>query len=166
MARAVAAGQPLVASVLDRLIDEDPGSQSEAESSRSKTLSDIRMSLRRDLESLLNARRRPHSVPRELGEVTRSLANYGLPDLTNVNAQAEETRHDLCTMLETLLMRFETRFKSVQVHLLENTDPLDRTLRFRIEALMHAEPAPELIVFDTFVEPVTSVVNVKDSEDV
>jgi len=166
MARSPGSGQPLVASVLDRLIDEDPDSSREAESSRSKTLNEIRLSLRRDLEALLNARRRVLSVPRELGEVTRSLASYGLPDLTNVNSQAEETRHDLCTMLETLLLRFETRFKSVEVHLLENSDPLDRTLRFRIEALMYAEPAPELLVFDTFVEPVTSIVNVKDPEDV
>ncbi len=165
MARSIGLHQPLVASVLDRLLDDDPGKASEAEKSRSQTIRDVRQALRRDLEFLLNTRRRVVSVPRELTETNRSLANYGLPDLTNANTQADGTRAELCRMIEVLLERFESRFKSVEVNILDNADPLDRTLRFRIQALMHAEPAPELIVFDTFVEPVTGTVNVRDSVD-
>ena len=165
MARQVSPTKPLVASVLDRLLDDDPGNEKESEKSRNQTLREVRQSLRRDLESLLNARRRVVSVPRALSETNHSLTNYGLPDLTNVNVQSDDTRSGLCRMIELLLERFETRFKTVEVNILDNSDPLDRTLRFRIRALMHAEPAPELVVFDTHVEPVTSTVNVKDSAD-
>ncbi len=165
MARSIGSTKPLVASVLDRLLDDDPDNQKEADKSRNQTLREVRQALRRDLESLLNARRRVLSVPRSLTETNHSLASYGLPDLTNVNVQSDDTRSGLCRMVEILLERFETRFKTAEVSILENSDPLDRTLRFRIRALMHAEPAPELIVFDTHVEPVTSTVNVKDSGD-
>ena len=165
MARQISSAQPLVASVLDRLLDDDPGREQETPKSRNQTLREVRQSLRRDLENLLNARRRVLSVPRPLAETNQSLASYGLPDLTNVNIQSDETRSGLCRMIEILLERFETRFKTAEVTILDNSDPLDRTLRFRIRALMHAEPAPELVVFDTHVEPVTSTVNVKDSAD-
>lgn len=165
MARSIGPTKPLVASVLDRLLDDDPDNEKEPDKSRNQTLREVRQALRRDLESLLNARRRVVSVPRSLAETNHSLASYGLPDLTNVNVQSDDTRSGLCRMVEILLERFETRFKSAEVSILENSDPLDRTLRFRIRALMHAEPAPELIVFDTHVEPVTSTVNVKDSGD-
>ena len=41
-----------------------------------------------------------------------------------------------------MIRKFEPRFKSVRVKLLDNTDPTDRALRLRIDALLYAEPAP------------------------
>jgi type VI secretion system protein ImpF len=45
--------------------------------------------------------------------------------------------------------------------MLENSNPLDRTLRFRIDALLYAEPAPEPVVFDSAMEPATGNVEIK-----
>ena len=162
MAERARSGDLLVASVLDRLLDSEPGKQTETRRSRTQDLREIRESVRRDVEHLLNVRRRCLSVPKALVECNQSLLNYGMPDLTNVNAFSQSARSDLCRLIETLLQRFEPRFKSVSIKLLDNADPLDSTLRFRIEALMHAEPAPEPIVFDSFVEPVTRNVALKD----
>ncbi len=36
---------------------------------------------------------------------------------------------------------------------LTGAEPLDRTLRFRIEALLRVEPAPEPVAFDSTLEP-------------
>lgn len=43
----------------------------------------------------------------------------------------------------------------MKVSLLENLEPEDRTIRFRIEALMYAEPAPEQMIYDSVIDPVT-----------
>ena len=48
--------QPLVPSVLDRLLDDNPGAKSEPPQSRHQVLRDLKQSVRRDLENLLNTR--------------------------------------------------------------------------------------------------------------
>ena len=37
----------------------------------------------------------------------------------------------------------------------ENPEPGDRTLRFRIDALLRADPSPEPVIFDSTLEPAT-----------
>jgi type VI secretion system protein ImpF len=41
------------------------------------------------------------------------------------------------------------------VELVANPEPGDRTLRFRIDALLRADPSPEPVVFDSTLEPAT-----------
>ncbi|MCH5373137.1 MAG: type VI secretion system baseplate subunit TssE, partial [Planctomycetes bacterium] len=48
---------------------------------------------------------------------------------------------------------FEPRFLNVQVVPLDTGYAFERTLRFRIEGLIRAYPAPEPIVFDSELEP-------------
>jgi type VI secretion system protein ImpF len=40
--------------------------------------------------------------------------------------------------------------------MLANRDETDRTLRFRIDAMLYAEPAPEPVIFDSELEPLTN----------
>ncbi len=63
--------------------------------------------------------------------------------------------------IEETIRRFETRFLSVRVQLIDTRDRLDTTLRLRIEALLYAEPAPEAVAFDTLVDPTTDAVVVR-----
>ena len=53
--------------------------------------------------------------------------------------------------------------KNVRVQFIDNEDKTDRTLRFRIDALMYADPAPEEVIFDSILEPVLRTVSVEDS---
>jgi type VI secretion system protein ImpF len=55
--------------------------------------------------------------------------------------------------IEAAIRRWEPRFAQLAVSMVENSDPADRTLRFRIEALIYADPAPEPLVFDSYLEP-------------
>ena len=66
-----------------------------------------------------------------------------------------EDREHFRAVIEATIRRFEPRFRSVTVRLLDNTEGLDRTLRLRIDALMHAEPAPEPMTFNSVLEPVS-----------
>jgi type VI secretion system protein ImpF len=153
--------QPLVPSVLDRLIDERPDETREAPKTRSQVLREVKLSLQRDLENLLNTRRRATGWPADLTELEVSLANYGIPDIAGADLGAEENRQHFAETVAETIRRFEPRFQHVDVRMLQNADPLERTLRFRIDALLRAEPAPEPVVFDSSLQPATCNVQVR-----
>jgi type VI secretion system protein ImpF len=153
--------QPLVPSVLDRLIDDQPGTTREAPKSRVQVLRELKQSLRRDLENLLNTRWRGSGWPENLDQLDLSLVNYGIPDMIGAGLGSARNREQFALIIERVIRHFEPRFKTVKVQMLDNTDPLDRTLRFRIDALLYAEPAPEPILFDSALQPTTGNVEVK-----
>jgi type VI secretion system protein ImpF len=155
------AEQPLVPSVLDRLLDFEPELSREAPRNRSQVLRELKQSVRRDLEQLLNTRRRPLPFAGGLKELKQSLVNYGIPDFTGANMSSPEARQEFCRTLQALIRQYEPRFKRADVQLLTNAEPLDRTLRFRIDALLHCDPAPEPVVFDSVLEPSTGAFAVK-----
>lgn len=59
----------LRASVLDRLIDHEPDRKTESEKNRHQFFTEIKESVRRDLETLLNTRFRCLSPPEECKEL-------------------------------------------------------------------------------------------------
>ncbi len=160
MAR-VRTDQPLVPSVLDRLIDEEPSAKREPAKSRSHVLRELKQSVRRDLENLLNTRWRCSNWPQDLDELELSLVNYGIPDITGSSFGSGRSQEEFVRVMERVIRHFEPRFQSVEVEILGNAQPLDRTLRFRINALLRAEPAPEPVVFDSSLQPSTGNVEVK-----
>ena len=150
-------------SILDRLFDNDPNNNVEVDPDQHQKLKELRGSVRRDLENLLNTRYRMIEPENEYTEIQSSLLNYGLPDLATVNISDKEKRKDFIQHMETVLIEYEPRFKSVKVRYMENSDSLDRTLRFRIDATLYADPSPEMVVFDSILEPVTRTVNVEET---
>ena len=96
-------------------------------------------------------------------ELDQSLVNYGIPDFTGANLSSPDSRAQFVRVIEAVIRRYEPRFKAIRVSLSDNVEPLDRTLRFRIDAVVYAEPAPETVVFDSALEPVTGNVQVKES---
>lgn len=150
-------------SILDRLIDNDPGNNIEKDPDQHQKLKDLRNSVRRDLENLLNTRFRMIEPPDNFTELKKSLLNYGLPDLATVNISDKIKQKEFIEHLETILIDFEPRFKTVNVNYMENSDSLDRSLRFRIDATLYADPSPEIVVFDSVLEPVTRTVNVEET---
>src|SRR5438309_2078073 len=159
------ADQPLVPSVLDRLLDDEPERTQEPPRNRNQVLRDLKHAVRRDLENLLNTRTRCLSWPPALTELKQSLVNYGIPDITGASLGSSKERDEFCRVIQSVIRLNEPRFKTVRVQLLENTEPLDRTLRFRIDALLQADPAPEPVVFDSSVKPATGVFEVKGGGD-
>ncbi len=150
-------------SILDRLLDNDPDNAVEVDLDQHQKLKQLRSSVRRDLENLLNTRIRMIEPDDSQIELKSSLLNYGLPDLATVNISDQEKRKEFIEHLEKILIEFEPRFKSVKVNYMENSDNMDRTLRFRIDATLYADPSPEVVVFDSVLEPVSRTVNVEES---
>jgi len=149
------------APLLDRLIDDAPDQQRDPAVSAADSMVALRHSVRRDLEALLNAKRRWRSLPIRVTQLVISPIGYGLPDYASGAFSDQHRRDELRREIEDTIRRFEPRFLSVRVHLVDSKDRLDTTLRLRIEAVMYAEPAPEAVTFDTLVDPTTDDIMVR-----
>jgi type VI secretion system protein ImpF len=147
-------------SVLDRLLDDHPEMERDRPLSATDALTVLRRAVRRDLEALLNARRRFASIPKIFAELNNSSMAFGLPDYTAGAMNEPETREALRREIERCIRVFEPRLVEVSVSLLPRENELDATLQLRIDALLHADPAPEAISFDTIVNAATTEIEV------
>jgi len=154
--------QPLVPSIFDRLIDLNPGVSEEFDMSRSQLLRELRESVRRDLENLLNTRLPCHEFSDDLDQLEFSAINYGIPDFSGNNLASDNEKEKFRKLLERAISFFEPRFKSVHVELVEANNEYDRTLHFRIDALLNVQPAVKPIVFDSSLVLVTQNFRVRD----
>jgi type VI secretion system protein ImpF len=159
--RAAAQAHRVQLPLLDRLIDDDPDAQQDPPVSMAEALTVLRHSVRRDIEALLNARRRWRSWPSFYEELAVSPVGYGISDFAAGAFNNPAQRERLCLQIEDTIRRFEPRLAQVRVVQVDTGNPLEATLRLRIEGLLRTEPAPEPIAFDTLVEAATAEVQVK-----
>ena len=171
----IGSDQPLLPSVLDRLLDYEPTIRREAPRSRNQSLRDLKQSVRRDLENLLNTRIRCVPWPADLKELKHSLVNYGIPDLTGASVGSSKEREQLCREIENVIKRYggsivvkngvigveERRLRRVKVKLVDSAESHDRTIRFQIDAVLQAEPAPEPIQYDSTLRLTTGTFELK-----
>ncbi len=149
-------------SIIDRLFDDEPDNQNEIDPGQHQRLKQLRRSVRRDLENLMNTRFRVMEPDEEYQQLDKSLLNYGLPDLATINITDLDKRKEFTSHMEKILKEFEPRFKDVNISYLDNTDNTDRTLRFRIDATLYADPSPEVVIFDSVLEPVTRSISIEE----
>ena len=147
--------------LLDRLMDDAPDVQQDPPLSTVEAAALLRRSVRRDIEALLNARRRWRSWPDGYRELAVSPVGYGVTDFAAGAFNDPAQRDRLRAGIEQTIRQFEPRLAQVRVILIDSDNTQDATLRLRIEALLRIEPAPEPIVFDTLVDPATAEVQVK-----
>lgn len=138
-------------SLIDRLIDRNPGESADAPVSRETSIAQYRASVSRDVEWLLNARQSILEIPAGLEEVPRSVLAYGLPDLTSIGTDTPEARSGLVRQIERTIRLFEPRMSQVRVRASETPDG-HRQIRLTIDGMLEMDPEPERVVFDTVVE--------------
>ena len=112
----------------------------------------MKVSLRRDLEWLLNSRRTPEAVNGEYQELEQSLYNFGLPDVTSLSWDSSRDRSRLARMIEQVLNTFEPRLSGIRVVAVEAAAGAQHVMRFQIEGLLDMDPSPEHISFDTLLQ--------------
>jgi type VI secretion system protein ImpF len=147
-------------SVLDRLLEGSAATESGASWLNDDDMDRVMRDVRRDLENLLNTRRRCIPCPPEFRELQRSLVEYGVPDFTGLNMSLPSEREQMRLAIERAIRQFEPRLKNVVVTVLENTDKSDRRLRLRIVGVLRTEPVPERVQFDSELEPSTSAIGI------
>ena len=148
-------------SLIDRLIDLEPANSTDPPSTRSQSVRQLKMALRRDLEWLLNTRRIPDEAPQAYDLVSHSLYNYGLPDVTSLALNSPRDKKQLLRTIEQTLADFEPRLTEVRVRTVDDGNSAPRVLRFQIEGLLKMDPAPEQIFFDTLLQLSTGDCQVK-----
>lgn len=148
--------------LLDRLMDADPGTPRDPPASPAMALEILRAAVRRDMEALLNARRRRWPLPVTTPELPHSPLGYGIPDATSGSYAMPERREELAREVERVIRRFEPRLLSVRVVLRESGNELDRTLRLKVDAVLRTDPIPEPISFETVIEAVSHDVRVSE----
>jgi type VI secretion system protein ImpF len=135
------------APILDRLIDKEPKVTHEP-AREGFSVGQIKDSVARDLENLLNTRRNIFVPPSLCREVNNSLFVYGLPDFTSRNPGNVAVRSQLRLEIEKTLARFEPRLKNVTVHV-DPPSGINRELKFRITGVLFIDAISEQVVFDT-----------------
>lgn len=149
---------PVQLSVVDRLLDDEPSTPRDSPQSVAQSLNNLRNAVRRDLEGLLNTRLRCVSWPVHYKEIDRSVVGYGMPDFMSLSASGRTWRDRLRSSVETIIARYEPRLSQVAVHIIEEGSGLERVLRFRIEAMINVDPAPEAVAYDSTVDHATRLV--------
>jgi type VI secretion system protein ImpF len=155
-------GRPVQVGILDRLIDDEPGSRVEAPLSREKSLSMFRTAVKRDLEWLLNTIRIADEPPEAYTELQDSLWMYGFPDINSVSLQNAQDEQRLLRNLERSIEKFEPRLKRVRVTSYDRITKTRQTIAFHVEAMLMIDPLPERISFDTLLEVAKGSYRVKE----
>lgn len=153
--------QIVTQSVLERLIDRDPESPADSSRSYAQSVRQLKTSLRRDLEWLLNTRRNPEAVDHTFPQLSRSLFNYGLPDISSLSHESISDRQRLLQMVESTIATFEPRLTRVKVTPLDSGRNVVHVLRFQIEGMLMMDPEPEHISFDTVLQLASGQYQVK-----
>ncbi|WP_136526057.1 type VI secretion system baseplate subunit TssE [Geomonas ferrireducens] len=136
-------------SLLDRLMDQQPESPDEpVQCSRTGINAQV-SSVLRDLENLFNTRSCT-GLTSNLGlapHVINSILTYGSRDFSLENPRSQAVRQAIRLEIIRLLSSFEPRLKDVTVRFAPT--PEERTLSFRIEAVLHIETVAVATAFDT-----------------
>lgn len=138
-------------SVIDRLIDDEPKRTADEASTSAESVRRLKAGLHRDLEWLLNTRRIAVPLDRQ-PELAQSVYAYGVPDCTALSLSSPKDQAKLLRYVQTTLEVFEPRLDSVRIVPIDDEGISTKTLRFRIEAVLLMDPAPEHVSFDTVLE--------------
>lgn len=149
--------------LLDRLLNADDDDHASHAPSAPYALARLHAAVRRDMECLLNARRRRRPLPRLLAELPTSLVNYGIPDPASGTYSVPELRAGLLREVEATIRRFEPRLMSISVTLAKQDNGFGGTLHLKVDAVLRADPVPEPVSFETLLEPVSRDVTVRES---
>ena len=144
--------QTVSLSFIDRLIDHDPTNANDGPPSRARSVRQLKTALRRDLEWLLNTRRRPDPAGPEFKELEKSLFNFGLPDVSSLSWDSQRDRTSLTKKIEEVVATLSRRISRLKVVPIESAPGAKHVLRFQIQGQLDMDPAPELIAFDTVLQ--------------
>ncbi len=146
-------------SIVDRLLDPESAGNSII---TGYTVEKMYQAVRRDLENLLNTLHSYHNFPEQYPETRDSVVTYGLPDLASLESISNEQRTHIGKLIKRAINHFEPRLKTVKVTLLKIDDTARMSVKFKIEARLTVDPAPE-VAFDTILDVGTGKYEVQAS---
>ena len=152
-------------SLLDRLTDDEPGKTEEIREKRVISATRLRDCVSRDISWLLNCVNMEGSENLDdYPEVTHSVLNFGIPDLTGVALSGIDAEA-LQRQIKQAILAFEPRLTSntlrITVH--AKTSRMDsQALTFNIDSEMWAQPIPLNLYLKTEVDLETGAFKVSE----
>jgi type VI secretion system protein ImpF len=147
----------LMPSLMDRLLDPDSmGTRAQP----GYTLNQILESVKEDLEELLNTRRSYQVLDKQFPELAKSVATFGLTDLTSIGGATLGKQEEIGRMIEKAIAMHEPRLRGVRARVVRSRT-IDLRLQFHIDAELRVDPCPA-VAFETVVELTTGHVAVRE----
>lgn len=146
--------QRFTPTVFDRLFD-DASSQPHDHLLRGLTLDQMKDSVARDVEALLNTRLALRDDQLSAyAHARRSVLSFGMNDFVGKSLENVEDRRTICELIERAISLHERRLQNVSVTL-AGTSSRMHALSFSVTALLVLDPATEPISFDALLHPTT-----------
>ncbi|MEN3069618.1 type VI secretion system baseplate subunit TssE [Uliginosibacterium sediminicola] len=141
--------------LFERLFDDAPHREAEADPLRRWSVEELKDSVIRDLESLLNNRTALTTAALAVyPQSRRSLISYGMEDFVGLSLANPGDRALICRTLEEAIAIHEPRLRDVLVHLEADRSSIG-CLQFSISAVLYVAPANEPVSFDALLHPNT-----------
>ncbi len=141
-------------SLFDRLISAESNVATAQRPTYSQ--SQVKDSVARDLESLLNTRCVvPLSLLSKFGATCRSVYAFGMPDFSCRSLNSDSDRQEISQSIEGVIRLFEPRLIAPKVILLPMNLYQQQRLEFSIEAMLTLSPFHEAVCFDAVLNPLT-----------
>ena len=154
----------LYPSLLDRLVDDEPGRATEARENRAASLQKLRENVLRDLNWLFNATQSSIDFADD-PVLIGSVINYGMPPLAGRPASQYDL-NDLARALRDVILRFEPRIiaHTLRVTAERNGKDTHNVLGFRIEGQLWSQPIPLEIFMRTQIDLESGLTQVVESK--
>lgn len=153
-------------SLLDRLTDDEPDKPMESRDKRVISATKLRECVTRDIAWLLNCVNLGNDgLLADYPDVARSVVNFGIPDLTGATIAGLDGA-TLQRQLRDAIHAFEPRLTAESLKVMVSADAtrMDRrSLSFRIDSEMWAQPLPLNLFLKTDVDLETGRFNVADT---
>jgi type VI secretion system protein ImpF len=134
--------------LLEKLFDNELRSATSPVVLRRLSVDELKDSVARDVESLLNTRVNfSEASIRGFEQCQRSIATYGLNDFVGRSLFSFEDRVFICRSIENAIGRHESRLQQVRVSLVPDSQGI-KMLCFGIAAMLVVKPASEPVSFD------------------
>jgi type VI secretion system protein ImpF len=134
--------------LFDRLLPEN-------EQLNGLSIQELRNSVARDLEDLLNSRvMNLNHIIEDYPLVKRSILQFGIMDFVGLSTANPLDRARICDSIEQSISAHESRLKQVKVEMLLDGDNMG-ALCLSIQAFLNLHPLYEPVIFDALLKPAT-----------
>lgn len=142
-------------SLLDRLTDNSPKTETESREERVLSFRQLRKSVIRDLEWILNTGHLETTQDlSEYPEVRRSVLNYGIPDIAGATASSMDA-YQLELALRQAILDFEPRIlpHNLRIQIIRDDKEMSiNSIILEIEGEVWGQPVPEHLYLKTVLD--------------
>jgi type VI secretion system protein ImpF len=135
--------------LLDRLMDHSSGAGPADASRLTRSLEQLKDSVARDVEALLNSRSAMSEAElSDYKEAKRSLLRFGLDDFSSRTLASVDDRAHICQSIQRAIADHETRLRNTVVEIEVDNTRGGGAVRFLIRGLLVLHPTAEPVSFD------------------